>query len=209
MPVTRTRTTSSLLRELNSDTSELLESMGVTRSTLPTTPSNKRQTYYAKPVLELIHSLQAAGVLDAKVESGLMALKKLAHYKSQLRVASVSEASNSLQLESKLCHGLPSLSKCKSTLKLFRTNEEQASQDWAFLLMMLDLHEALCQAQGNSEIQRIKRKVLPLRLKIYKKMPEQLFKETEKIGRQIDQDVGFFSHLLNWPTDLCSIDGFE
>lgn len=78
-----------------------------------------------------------------------MALKKLAHYKSKLKVAATSElSSNSLQLESKLAKSLPSLSSCKKTIR--DNTEGWAKQDWAFLLMIIDLHEALYLLQGNA-----------------------------------------------------------
>jgi hypothetical protein len=123
----------------------------------------------------------------------MMALKKLAHFKSQLQIASLPDKYSSLQLESKLAEGLPSLSICKKTLKGCRSRGEQwASQDWAFLIMVLDLHEALCQAQGNAKIVRIAQKITPFRLKVYYQMPEKLFVETEKIATIIDEDVVFF-----------------
>ena len=55
---------------------------------------------------------------------------------------------------------------------------EWAKQDWAFLLLTIDVRETLLVNEGNLSLVRKATRVAPIRLKVHKEIPGPLFGPT-------------------------------
>ena len=108
--------------------------------------------YYADAVLELIEEMQVKGdLMDAKSANGMMALKNLTTLKDQISNGNcINDESFStdkedvekfMKLEKRLRRGLPSLRRLTRFLVTKETEKLWAKQDWAFMLLCIELHE--------------------------------------------------------------------
>ena len=63
------------------------------------------------------------------------------------------------------------------------------------MLLLINLHEAVLEAEGNCTASLVAHEVLPLRLYAYKSIPKELFTETERLLRILQQDSGYFAQV--------------
>ena len=97
--------------------------------------------------------------MDAKSANGMMALKNLTNLKDQINngnsingksstsendddlLQSLSDVEKFMKLERKLRKGIPSLSRLTRLLITEETDKLWAKQDWAFVLLCIEIHE--------------------------------------------------------------------
>ena len=79
-------------------------------------------------------------------------------------------------LEDKLTKGLPRLAHLRKLIRYYTrrsgaaTSAGWAKQDWVFILLLLDLHEALLRSNGNIGRPLITKKITPIKLQVYEAM---------------------------------------
>ena len=102
--------------------------------------------------MELIEEMQVKGdLMDAKSANGMMALKNLTTLKDQISngnsindelfSSDKDDVKKFMKLEKRLRRGLPSLSRLTRLLVTEETEKLWAKQDWAFMLLCIELHE--------------------------------------------------------------------
>ena len=131
---------------------------------------NDKDQFYARTSRQILQDLKDKGVIDITVY-GLIPLKKLLEIKYDLD----SDAkSTDYKFKMKIKSAMPSLQELDASIRNLTKAERLVweKQDWACMMILLDIQESLLNDLGAQKHNLIAKKLLPLKLHLVKRMTE-------------------------------------